>query len=329
MVGPGLLRRPRRAPPARPARMAEALLAGEATGGLLRDPAAGPPRPRATRRRASASSTTSPSPPATRSTRSAPRAGLHPRLGRPPRRRHERHLPRDGRGAVREHPPGRALPRHRAAARRRARAPGEGFSINLPVPKDSGRGHLGVAARAHRDPRRRGVPARTWCSISAGYDAHRDDEQGGCELEAASYAEMARHVRALGERAGAPVGAVLEGGYALDALAGLGVRRRWRRSPATSRRTRSRPTSLTARAASHIGHHWSCERGRAARPRRAAARRLDAAPARAGARRLRGHQGVLRAALAREPLPALPRLRAHRRRRRATTPRPTASTAWR
>ena len=55
--------------------------------------------------------------------------------------------------------------------------------------------------------------------ISAGYDAHRDDEQGGCKLEASSFAEMARHIRGLGERTGAPVGAVLEGGYALDALA--------------------------------------------------------------------------------------------------------------
>jgi acetoin utilization deacetylase AcuC-like enzyme len=54
--------------------------------------------------------------------------------------------------------------------------------------------------------------------VSAGYDAHSDDEHGGCDLSAASFGEMARHVRVLGEQAGAPVGAVLEGGYALDAL---------------------------------------------------------------------------------------------------------------
>ena len=28
--------------------------------------------------------------------------------------------------------------------------------------------------------------------ISAGYDAHHDDDQGGCELDASSFAEMAR-----------------------------------------------------------------------------------------------------------------------------------------
>ena len=55
--------------------------------------------------------------------------------------------------------------------------------------------------------------------ISAGFDAHRDDSRGGCELDTGSYAEMARHLRVLGEEVGAPVGVVLEGGYALDALA--------------------------------------------------------------------------------------------------------------
>ena len=54
--------------------------------------------------------------------------------------------------------------------------------------------------------------------ISAAYDAHRDERLGGCELEVSSFAEMARHIRGLGDRTGAPVGAVLEGGYALDTL---------------------------------------------------------------------------------------------------------------
>jgi acetoin utilization deacetylase AcuC-like enzyme len=45
--------------------------------------------------------------------------------------------------------------------------------------------------------------------ISAGYDAHRDDERHGCELEAPWFADMAQHVRALGvvtSRAACPVG---------------------------------------------------------------------------------------------------------------------------
>ncbi len=55
--------------------------------------------------------------------------------------------------------------------------------------------------------------------ISAGYDAHRDDPLGGLSLETSSYGGMSARMRALGEELGAPVGAVLEGGYDLRALA--------------------------------------------------------------------------------------------------------------
>jgi acetoin utilization deacetylase AcuC-like enzyme len=131
---------------------------------------------------------------------------------------------------------------------------GEGYSINLPVPKGSYEDtwlslleHIVIPAAEEFQP--------DLVLISAGFDAHRDDEQGGCELEASSFAEMARHVRALGERTGAPVGAVLEGGYALtaltdsvcatmDALAGD--------EPPDS----VAPDFLTSRAASYVGHHW-------------------------------------------------------------------------
>jgi acetoin utilization deacetylase AcuC-like enzyme len=54
--------------------------------------------------------------------------------------------------------------------------------------------------------------------ISAGYDAHRDDPLGGLRLETSSFGAIAARVRALGEELGAPVGAVLEGGYDLNAL---------------------------------------------------------------------------------------------------------------
>jgi acetoin utilization deacetylase AcuC-like enzyme len=95
---------------------------------------------------------------------------------------------------------------------------GEGYTINLPVPAGSGEDtwlalveHVVVpAARAFRPD---------LLLISAGFDAHRADPIGGCALEAASFAEMARHVRTTADELGAPVGAVLEGGYDLDGLA--------------------------------------------------------------------------------------------------------------
>jgi acetoin utilization deacetylase AcuC-like enzyme len=55
--------------------------------------------------------------------------------------------------------------------------------------------------------------------ISAGFDAHREDPLAGCSLETASFAEMARHVRDLARSLKAPLGAVLEGGYAPTASA--------------------------------------------------------------------------------------------------------------
>ena len=132
---------------------------------------------------------------------------------------------------------------------------GEGFAINLPVPDGADEDtyvslleHIVVPAGEEFRP---GLVL-----ISAGYDAHRDDPQGGCRLETSSYAELARQVRALGEHVGAPVGAVLEGGYALDALAGSVV--------ATMEGLAGdeppdsvAPDFVTSRAASHIGHHWT------------------------------------------------------------------------
>ena len=55
--------------------------------------------------------------------------------------------------------------------------------------------------------------------ISAGFDAHADDPLADCRVTDAGYAAMAAAMRRAGADVGAPVGVVLEGGYALDALA--------------------------------------------------------------------------------------------------------------
>jgi acetoin utilization deacetylase AcuC-like enzyme len=96
---------------------------------------------------------------------------------------------------------------------------GEGYSINLPVPGGTGEAaflslleHIVVpVARQYRP---------NLILISAGYDSHRDDPLGGLRLVTSSFAGMSARMRALGEEVGAPVGAVLEGGYDLNALAG-------------------------------------------------------------------------------------------------------------
>jgi acetoin utilization deacetylase AcuC-like enzyme len=96
--------------------------------------------------------------------------------------------------------------------------PGEGFTINLPVPPGSEE-DLWLSLLEEEV-----LPAATRFEpqlvlISAGFDAHRDDPLAECRLEAASFGRMASLVRAAAGEWGAPVGAVLEGGYALEALA--------------------------------------------------------------------------------------------------------------
>jgi acetoin utilization deacetylase AcuC-like enzyme len=97
--------------------------------------------------------------------------------------------------------------------------PGEGFSLNLPVPGGSGEDVFAslvehVAAPASRQFR------PDLILISGGFDAHRNDPVGGCMLETPSYGELSRQARALAEELQVPLGVVLEGGYDLDALAG-------------------------------------------------------------------------------------------------------------
>jgi acetoin utilization deacetylase AcuC-like enzyme len=96
--------------------------------------------------------------------------------------------------------------------------PGEGFTLNLPVSAGSGEDvWLGLLERE-------ALPAAAGFEpqlvlISAGFDAHRDDPLADCRLEAASFGRMAATVRSAAADWGAPVGAVLEGGYDLRALA--------------------------------------------------------------------------------------------------------------
>jgi len=131
---------------------------------------------------------------------------------------------------------------------------GEGFSLNLPVPPGSGERTFvslvqHVVAPAARELRP-GIVL-----VSAGYDAHREDPLASCELEDGSYAALAACVRDLGSELGAPVGVVLEGGYALGALA---------RSVAATIEALGgdvappdvEPDAVTARAVEHLGRWW-------------------------------------------------------------------------
>jgi acetoin utilization deacetylase AcuC-like enzyme len=96
---------------------------------------------------------------------------------------------------------------------------GEGYTLNLPVPPGAGEPiwlplvqHIVMPALRSFEP---GL-----ILVSAGFDAHRADPLAQCTLATESFATMATHVAATARDLGVPFGAVLEGGYDLDALAG-------------------------------------------------------------------------------------------------------------
>jgi|SRR5271166_998006 len=133
--------------------------------------------------------------------------------------------------------------------------PGEGYTINLPVPAGSEE-ELWLSLIEHIV-----VPAATAFEpdlvlISAGFDAHRRDPLAGCRLESGSFAELARHARDLAAAFDAPLGAVLEGGYEPDALAESVQETLAALSGAEPARAAAPESLLTSRAAAYVGHYW-------------------------------------------------------------------------
>ncbi len=99
---------------------------------------------------------------------------------------------------------------------------GEGYTINLPVSAGSEEGQwLELLDRVVLPAARTFEP--DVILVSAGFDGHYADPLAGVLLQTSSFARMARRVRKLGHTVGAPVGAVLEGGYDPAVLAGCVV----------------------------------------------------------------------------------------------------------
>jgi acetoin utilization deacetylase AcuC-like enzyme len=95
---------------------------------------------------------------------------------------------------------------------------GRGYTVNLPVSAGADDAlyrslvdHVVVPLAQTFEPQ--------LVLISAGFDAHREDPLATCALTEAGFADMARSVSRCCAGLGVPLGAVLEGGYALAALA--------------------------------------------------------------------------------------------------------------
>ena len=94
----------------------------------------------------------------------------------------------------------------------RGTGPGEGFTVNVPLPE----GATGDTARAALDEAVIPVVERfapDWLLISAGYDGHRADPLTGLFYSSSDYGDLVRRLLPLAPR----TVAVLEGGYDLEA----------------------------------------------------------------------------------------------------------------
>jgi acetoin utilization deacetylase AcuC-like enzyme len=131
---------------------------------------------------------------------------------------------------------------------------GEGYTVNLPVPPGAGE-DMWLSLVEHVVVPVGRAFAPDLVLVSAGFDAHRADPLANCELEESSFAQMASHVRALADELGAPVGAVLEGGYALDALAASVAATLTALTDGGEPRSVERD-ALTARAIEQVRRYW-------------------------------------------------------------------------
>jgi len=133
---------------------------------------------------------------------------------------------------------------------------GRGYTVNLPVPAGSDEEvwislleHVIIPIGLEYRPE--------LVLISAGCDAHEADPLGQCRLHTESFGQLACHVRDLGQALGAPVGAVLEGGYDPAALADS-VLATLRGLGGHEEAVSIAPDPMvTPRMASHLGHSWT------------------------------------------------------------------------
>lgn len=133
---------------------------------------------------------------------------------------------------------------------------GLGYTINVPVPAGADEEvwisvleHVILPAALEFRPQ--------LVLISAGFDAHRDDPLADCRLETSSFAQMACHVREAAASVGAPIGAVLEGGYDPRVLAECVPATIAALDGDTPAESIAPDPLITSRVAAHVGHYWT------------------------------------------------------------------------
>lgn len=94
---------------------------------------------------------------------------------------------------------------------------GAGFTLNAPLWEGAGDEEIEAALAGRWVPAARDFKPDL-VLVSAGFDPHVEDPLGGLRVTEAGFAALARRVAGVAAASGAPVGLVLEGGYALAAM---------------------------------------------------------------------------------------------------------------
>jgi len=133
---------------------------------------------------------------------------------------------------------------------------GLGFTVNLPVPPGAGDQRFCSLVDHVVVPLARSFEPQLML-VSAGYDAHRDDPLAACELTEDGYSAMTSSIRAVSDSLGIAVGCVLEGGYALDALArSVAATLEALREPAPAPQAEAEIPSFVSQARARLGPWW-------------------------------------------------------------------------
>ncbi len=96
--------------------------------------------------------------------------------------------------------------------------PGEGHTVNLPVPPGSGDATFGSLVEHVLVPLAREYQPELLL-VSAGFDAHARDPLAACRVTEAGFVAMTASLRRVSADLEVPMGIVLEGGYSVEALA--------------------------------------------------------------------------------------------------------------
>ena len=103
-------------------------------------------------------------------------------------------------------------------AEEKGEGPGQGYTINCPLPPGSGDHVFLDVFDGVLLPRAREFDPQL-ILISAGYDAHAYDPLASLELSTQGFSALTQRITAISREHRAPVVALLEGGYSLSALA--------------------------------------------------------------------------------------------------------------